>query len=83
VHSIALGLFEDRDKIHWFRDIGYQHIPFFNCPTRPKGKCKGCKPGLFSVSYDSLGDEGVVRPFDEANCDLGRGKIPFQGGLQA
>lgn len=47
VHSIALGLFEDKDKIHWFRDIGYQHIPFFNCPNRPIGKCKGCKPGQF------------------------------------
>lgn len=47
VHSIALGLFEDKDKIHWFRDIGYQHIPFFNCPNRPFGKCKGCKPAQF------------------------------------
>jgi len=43
VHSIALGLFEDSSKIHWFRDIGYQHIPFFNCPNSPK--CKGCVTG--------------------------------------
>ncbi|RFU25837.1 hypothetical protein B7463_g10502, partial [Scytalidium lignicola] len=43
VHSIALGLFEDSSKIHWFRDIGYQHIPFFNCPNSPK--CKGCEAG--------------------------------------
>jgi len=60
VHSIALGLFEDREKIHWFRDIGYQHIPFFNCPTRPQGKCKGCKPGLFSVSTDVVMVDGWV-----------------------
>lgn len=26
-----------------FRDIGYQHIPFFNCPNSPK--CKGCEVG--------------------------------------
>lgn len=26
-----------------FRDIGYQHIPFFNCPT--SDKCKGCVKG--------------------------------------
>ena len=26
VHSVALGLFEDKRKIHWFHDIG---IPFF------------------------------------------------------
>ncbi|KAK3904294.1 glycosyltransferase [Staphylotrichum tortipilum] len=43
VHSIALGLFEDKNRIHWFRDIGYQHIPFFNCPNSPK--CKGCVTG--------------------------------------
>lgn len=46
VHSIALGLFEDSSKIHWFRDIGYQHIPYFNCPTSPK--CKGCVAGRFT-----------------------------------
>ncbi|KAF2095802.1 glycosyltransferase family 15 protein [Rhizodiscina lignyota] len=46
VHSIGLGLFEDASKIHWFRDIGYQHIPFFNCPNSPK--CKGCQPGRFT-----------------------------------
>jgi len=24
VHSVALGLFEDKSKIHWFHDIGTQ-----------------------------------------------------------
>ncbi|KAL5615533.1 hypothetical protein BROUX41_005577 [Berkeleyomyces rouxiae] len=43
VHSVALGLFEDASRIHWFRDIGYRHIPFFNCPNSPK--CKGCTTG--------------------------------------
>ncbi|KAK4451839.1 family 15 putative glycosyltransferase [Podospora aff. communis PSN243] len=43
VHSVALGLFEDSSRIHWFRDIGYQHIPFFNCPNSKK--CKGCVTG--------------------------------------
>ncbi|TKX26784.1 glycolipid 2-alpha-mannosyltransferase [Elsinoe australis] len=46
VHSIALGLFEDKRKIHWFKDIGYQHIPFFNCPNSPK--CRGCVTGRFT-----------------------------------
>ncbi|MCJ1278987.1 hypothetical protein MMC21_006808 [Puttea exsequens] len=46
VHSIALGLFEDKSKIHWFRDIGYQHIPYFNCPN--SDKCKGCVKGRFT-----------------------------------
>jgi mannosyltransferase len=46
VHSIALGLFEDKSKIHWFRDIGYQHIPFFNCPN--SRKCSGCETALLT-----------------------------------
>jgi len=29
-----------------FKDIGYQHIPFFNCPNSPK--CKGCTKGRFT-----------------------------------
>ncbi|KAI9041779.1 glycosyltransferase family 15 protein [Aspergillus affinis] len=45
VHSIALGLFADKSKVHWFRDIGYRHIPYFNCPNSPK--CSGCTPGKF------------------------------------
>ena len=28
-----------------FQDIGYQHVPFFNCPNSPK--CKGCEAGKF------------------------------------
>lgn len=48
IHSLALAIFEDRDKLHWFRDIGYQHIPYFNCPNRPAGKCRGCQPGRFT-----------------------------------
>lgn len=43
VHSIALGLFLDSSRIHWFKDIGYNHIPFLNCPNSPK--CRGCEPG--------------------------------------
>ncbi|TGZ79463.1 glycosyl transferase [Ascodesmis nigricans] len=54
VHSIALGLFEDRDKIHWFRDIGYQHIPYFNCPNSPKCH-KRCEAGKFTD-----GDERIL-----------------------
>ncbi|KAK5106361.1 putative mannosyltransferase ktr4 [Lithohypha guttulata] len=45
VHAIALGLFLDSSRIHWFKDIGYNHVPFFNCPNSPK--CRGCTPGQF------------------------------------
>ena len=59
VHSIALGLFEDKSKIHWFRDIGYQHIPYFNCPN--SNKCKGCQKGLFTDGEKFLFKEDCRR----------------------
>ncbi|KAL1597041.1 putative mannosyltransferase ktr4 [Paraconiothyrium brasiliense] len=55
VHSVAVGLFEDKSKVHWFRDIGYQHIPFFNCPNN--GKCTGCEAGRFTDGEDWLNSQ--------------------------
>jgi alpha 1,2-mannosyltransferase len=47
VHSIAAGLFLNKDEVHYFDDIGYWHIPFTNCPTseevRKKRRCY-CNP---------------------------------------
>ncbi|KAH3663761.1 hypothetical protein OGAPHI_005163 [Ogataea philodendri] len=56
VHSVGVGLFEDRDKIHWFRDIGYKHQPYTlcsNCPT-----CSKCKTAEFT--YDHLKDQNCL-----------------------
>ena len=36
VHSIAAALFLPREKIHFFEDIGYFHVPFNNCPVDPQ-----------------------------------------------
>ncbi|KAI5966128.1 hypothetical protein CANMA_003374 [Candida margitis] len=33
VHSIAAALFLPKEKIHFFEDIGYFHVPFNNCPV--------------------------------------------------
>jgi mannosyltransferase len=68
VHSVALGLFEDKHKIHWFHDIGipphrrvltigYNHIPYFNCPASKK--CRGCDAGKFfgMASIESVADK--------------------------
>ncbi|TBU53620.1 alpha-1,2-mannosyltransferase [Dichomitus squalens] len=47
VHSIAAALFQSKDKIHFFDDIGHEHRPFTHCPQRDgawtRGKC-GCDP---------------------------------------
>ncbi|CAH6722760.1 probable mannosyltransferase Ktr4p [[Candida] jaroonii] len=46
VHSVGLGLFAPKDKIHWFRDIGYFHDPYGNCPNTSTTKI--CTVGAFS-----------------------------------
>ncbi|EOB14274.1 Glycolipid 2-alpha-mannosyltransferase [Nosema bombycis CQ1] len=35
VHSLALSLFLDKKKIHFFEDLGYRHPPFSHCPSSP------------------------------------------------
>ncbi|KAG7918619.1 hypothetical protein KL927_002076 [Ogataea polymorpha] len=36
VHSVGVALFEDKSKIHWFRDIGYHHSPYKSIPNSDK-----------------------------------------------
>lgn len=47
VHSIAAGLFLNKDELHFFNDIAYYHVPFTHCPTgeetRLELKCH-CNP---------------------------------------
>ncbi|KAG0345046.1 hypothetical protein BG004_004006 [Podila humilis] len=40
VHSIAAALLLPRDQVHFFREIGYYHRPFFNCPAEPHLRVK-------------------------------------------
>lgn len=54
VHSIGVGLFADKSKVHWFRDIGYRHPPYQHCPT--SDKCGGCKAGVFT-EFDDVQDQ--------------------------
>ena len=56
VHTLGVGLFADKNDVHWFRDIGYKHHPYTNCPH--SGKCHGCEPGLFT--YKHLKDQNCL-----------------------
>lgn len=38
-----------------FKDIGYNHVPFYNCPNSPK--CRGCTPGQFYAGESWLQKE--------------------------
>ncbi|WEJ94765.1 putative mannosyltransferase ktr4 [Yamadazyma tenuis] len=57
VHSMGLALFADKSKIHWFRDIGYFHDPYLNCPN--SDSTKNCKIGTFS-RWKHLNDQNCM-----------------------
>ncbi|KAJ6530310.1 glycosyltransferase family 15 protein [Mycena capillaripes] len=54
VHSIAAGIFANKDQIQFFEEIGYEHNPYTHCPKDPqmweRGRC-GCDPAR-SFDYD-------------------------------
>ncbi|KAI0681663.1 nucleotide-diphospho-sugar transferase, partial [Cerioporus squamosus] len=54
VHSIAAALFQSKEQIHFFDEIGYEHNPYTHCPKGEgawaRGKC-GCDPKR-SFDYD-------------------------------
>lgn len=57
VHSMGLALFADTRDIHWFRDIGYFHDPYVNCPNSPN--TIGCESGQFS-RWGHLSDQNCM-----------------------
>ena len=62
VRSLALALFADKSRIHWFRDIAYHHFPYTNCPKSPldSNRCNGnCVAGKFSP-YPNLNIENCM-----------------------
>lgn len=54
VHTVGVSLFESKENIHWFRDIGYHHNPYFNCPL--SDRCHECEPGLFTP-HENIKDQ--------------------------
>ena len=55
MHSIAAALFGGKDRIHFFREIGYEHPPFAHCPAEEDlwrdGRCR-CDPAAsFGASF--------------------------------
>lgn len=55
VHSIAVSLFEDKQKIHWFHDHGYKHHPYVNCPDEP-GTTR-CRENTFAPGQPWLNNQ--------------------------
>lgn len=57
VHSVGLALFANKKDIHWFRDLGYEHDPYMNCPK--SRLTSHCKPGKFS-RWEHLADQNCM-----------------------
>lgn len=67
VHSIGLGLLTDKSRIHFFKDIGYNHIPYYNCHSSPK--CSGCQAGKFADTNDLQRENCINQWFKVAGAD--------------
>ncbi|GAM38457.1 hypothetical protein TCE0_033f09195 [Talaromyces pinophilus] len=74
VHSVALGLFAPNEQIHWFRDIGYQHSVFSNCPD--SDKCHGCQANKFTPLTYWLNSEDCRVNWFKQVCESSRNKGP-------
>lgn len=68
VHSLGLALFADKRQIHWFRDIGYHHSPYRNCPNTPT--TRGCAKGQFSEYNRDFDQNCLVTWVDYEAGDL-------------
>ncbi|KAL0570871.1 hypothetical protein V5O48_011082, partial [Marasmius crinis-equi] len=50
IHSMAVALFADRNKLHFFDDFGYRHPPFETCPSGEVRAFRKCECGpAFSI----------------------------------
>lgn len=58
IRSLGLGLFANKTQIHWFRDIGYFHDPYQNCPNHQNETMK-CKIGNPAI-WDHLSKESCM-----------------------
>jgi len=57
VHSIAASLFAQKDQVHFFEEIGYQHDDWSHCPLTKelwmKGRCSCNQNRSFDYDMDS------------------------------
>ncbi|KAJ3750961.1 glycosyltransferase family 15 protein [Lentinula detonsa] len=52
IHSIAAALFLDKNELHFFNDIGYQHSNIVHCPQQPAFLTGSCTCNrVLSIDY--------------------------------
>lgn len=61
IHTLGVVLFLNKNEIHYFDDIGYQHDRFKHCPTDPqKRKSCSCDP---KENYDTMYFHACIENF--------------------
>ena len=75
VHSIGVALLLPLQQIHYFNDIGYHHVPFWNCPDNPlnsKLECKCQREQAFGQYHSvlALPPEVLLTPFRFTWCSM-------------
>ena len=76
MHSIAAALFQSKEQIHFFDEIGYEHNPYTHCPkgegawTRGKCDCdtKRSFGGCLYVFVVSVTRLTVYADYDGYSC---------------
>jgi len=64
VHTIAAALLADKDEVHFFEEIGYEHYPFVHCPQGEmweRGRCSCEQERNFGRSRDAVIAHLLVR----------------------
>lgn len=64
VHSLGVGLFLPKDKVHHFADIGYSHPPASRCPQDDKSHISGRCFCNRSTNFDTNGYSCLPRWWD-------------------
>jgi alpha 1,2-mannosyltransferase len=54
IHSLAVSLFVDKSKLHYFDDIGYSHFPNEHCPAQQAARGLKCDCKINERSFDWL-----------------------------
>lgn len=78
VHSIAVALFMNKDKIHYFHDVGYNHGVYTQCPLNREFRMEHgctCKP---SSDFTFRGYSCGKKYFEKMNLEKPKEWVDYQ-----
>ncbi|KAH8152660.1 uncharacterized protein LAJ45_03501 [Morchella importuna] len=75
VHSLGVGLFAPKDKIHHFADFGYSHPPCSRCPQDDESHKSGRCYCNRAVNFDTNSYSCMPRWWDVAGINKGAKRL--------